>query len=285
MSDATPFLLLALLFVLLWGFFFAALPAIRSSIKVTAAWVAHLVSRYPRFGTFFSRASKRVSPLRTYLPLAAIVLVGVVATVWTLDAFIDLAEMVHAKSPVLQRTDARIHDWAIRRRGKPATIFFEAMTEIGSPVGMGIVTAAVAIGLIIRKRYRWAIYLAATSAGGALLNLELKRHFARARPDIAEQMMRARGYSFPSGHAMGTTVVCGALAYLALRSLWGWGAKAATLAGASCIAISVSLSRVYLGVHWLSDVAAGMAAGFAWVFIATVTYEAIRRLRNLRQRA
>jgi membrane-associated phospholipid phosphatase len=284
MSDVTPFLLLASLFVILWGFFFAALPAIRASIKVTAAWVARLVSRYPRFGALFTRARKRVSPLRTFVPLAIIVVLGVFATIWTLDTFIDLAEMVHSKSPVLQRTDARIHDWAIRRRSSSATIFFEAMTDLGSPVGMGIITAVVTIGLLVKKRYRWAIYLAATSGGGALLNLELKRHFARARPDIAEQMMRARGYSFPSGHAMGTTVVCGALAYLALRSLWGWGAKAATLAGASCIAVSVSISRVYLGVHWLSDVSAGMAAGCAWVFIATVTYEAIRRLRNLRQR-
>lgn len=285
MSDATPFLLLALLFIVLWALFFAALPAIRSTIEVMAAWLARLVSRYPRFGTLFSRVRKRVSPLRTFLPLAFIVLLGVAATIWTLDTFIDLAEMVHARSPVLQRTDTWIHDWAIGRRSKPATIFFEAMTEIGSPVGMGVVAAVVTIALSIRKRYRWAIYLAATSVGGALLNLELKRHFARARPDIAEQMMRAQGYSFPSGHAMGTTVVCGALAYLALRSLWGWGAKAATLSGASCIAISVSISRVYLGVHWLSDVAAGMAAGCAWVFIATVTYEATRRLRNLRQRA
>ena len=284
MSDAVPFLLLALLFVILWGFFFAALPAIRGAIEVTAAWVARLVSRYPRFGTIFIRAGKRVSPLRTFLPLAFIVLLGVAAIVRTLDTFIDLAEMVHARSPVLQRTDAWIHDWAIRRRSKPATIFFEAMTGVGSPVGMGVITAVVTIGLLIRKRYRWAIYLAATSAGGGLLNLELKRHFARARPDIAEQMMRAQGYSFPSGHAMGTTVVCGALAYLTLRSLWGWGTKAAALAGACCIAISVSISRVYLGVHWLSDVAAGMAAGCAWVFIATVTYEAMRRLRNLRQR-
>jgi membrane-associated phospholipid phosphatase len=285
MNDALPFILLALLFVILWGFFFATLPAIRSIVKVSAAWIARLVSRYPRFGTFFTRASKRVTPLRIFLPLAGIVLLGVLATVWTLDTFIDLAEMVHSKSPVLQRTDAQIHDWAIRRRSKSATIFFEVMTDVGSPVGMGVITAAVAIGLLLKKRYRWAIYLAATSGGGALLNLELKRHFARARPDIAEQMMRARGYSFPSGHAMGTTVVCGALAYLALRSLWGWGAKAATLAAASCIAVSVSISRVYLGVHWLSDVLAGMTAGCAWVFIATVTYEAMRRLRNLRQRA
>jgi membrane-associated phospholipid phosphatase len=285
MTDATPFLLLALLFIVLWALFFAALPAIRSTIEVMAAWLARLVSRYPRFGTLFSRARERVSPLRTFLPLAFIVLLGVIATIWTLDAFIDLAGMVHARSPVLQRTDAWIHDWAIRRRSKPATIFFEAMTDLGSPVGMGVIAAVVTIGLSIRKRYRWSIYLAATSVGGALLNLELKRHFARARPDIAEQMMRAQGYSFPSGHAMGTTVVCGALAYLGMRSLWGWSAKAATLAGASCIAVSVSISRVYLGVHWLSDVAAGMAAGCAWVFIATVTYEVTRRLRNLRQRA
>src|SRR5437870_5881144 len=87
---------------------------------------------------------------------------------------------------------------------------------------------------------------------GALLLMELKRYFARARPDLAEALRRASGYSFPSGHAMGSTIVFGALGYLALRSQRTWRTKAAALAAAVTLIITIALSRVYLGVHWIS---------------------------------
>ena len=84
----------------------------------------------------------------------------------------------------------------------------------------------VAIVLAIMRRWRWVLYLAVTTVGGALLNMELKRFFARARPGVAEMLRRAHGYSFPSGHAMGSAVAFGALAYLAYRAAKSWAAAA-----------------------------------------------------------
>ena len=118
--------------------------------------------------------------------------------------------------------------------------------------------------------------------GGALLNEALKLYFARARPDIAEMLRQAQGYSFPSGHAMGSTVVFGALSYLAFRTATQWRWKAAAVALGATIVLAVSLSRVYLGVHWISDVVAGIAAGTLWVVISTMAYETMRRIRLLR---
>jgi undecaprenyl-diphosphatase len=149
-------------------------------------------------------------------------------------------------------------------------------------VGLAILVAVVAAVLLLARRYRWAIYLAVTAGGGGLLDWELKRYFARARPAAAEMLRLASGYSFPSGHAMGSTVVFGALAYLASRALPRWRWKAAVIALAIVLVVGVSASRVYLGVHWGSDIAAGISAGAVWLTTTTVAYEILRRIRLLR---
>src|SRR3989442_15479017 len=92
----------------------------------------------------------------------------------------------------------------------------------------------------------------------------------------------APGYSFPSGHAMGSTVVLGALSYLAVRTATQWRWKAAWLALTWTLIAAIALSRVYLGVHWISDVAAGVVAGMLWVGVTTLAYETLRRIRLLR---
>ena len=200
------------------------------------------------------------------------------------DAFIDLAELVHSESPTLRQLDMNIHDWAVSERSPIATKIFIAATMIGNPGILSVIILIVGVGLIIGKRYRWAIYLFGTTGIGALLLLELKRYFARARPDLAEALRRASGYSFPSGHAMGSAVAFGALGYLALRTQRTWRAKAAALAGAMTLVVTIALSRVYLGVHWISDVGAGVTIGALWVTIATVAYETSRRIRAIRAR-
>jgi undecaprenyl-diphosphatase len=219
---------------------------------------------------------------RDYLPIIVIIIAGALLIGWAGDQFLDLAELVHAKSPMLQKVDARVHDWAVAKRYASATTFFDVMTTIGGPIGVGVIGGVAVIVLLLRKRYRWALYLALTSLGGGALDWELKRYFARARPAVAEMLMHATGYSFPSGHAMGSTVVFGALAYLALRAPIRWRWKAAALALATTLVIGVALSRVYLGVHWISDVGAGVTAGLLWVTMTTVAYETLRRIHMIR---
>ncbi len=97
-------------------------------------------------------------------------------------------------------------------------------------------------------------------------------------------LMHASGYSFPSGHAMGSTVVFAALSYLAFRSLPTWPRRAAAISLAWTLVLSVALSRVYLGVHWISDVTAGIVCGVLWVTVTTVAYEAVRRIHAIRVR-
>jgi undecaprenyl-diphosphatase len=220
---------------------------------------------------------------RAYLPVIVIVIVGALLVGWAGDQFLDLAELVHAKSPLLQKVDTQVHDWAVAKRYTSATTFFDVMSTIGGPIGVAAIGGIVFIVLLVRKRFRWAIYLAFTAAGGGALDWELKRYFARARPAAAQMLMHATGYSFPSGHAMGSTVVFGALAYLVFRAHIRWRWKAAAIAFATTLVIGVALSRVYLGVHWISDVGAGVTAGLLWLTMTTVAYETFRRIHIIRR--
>jgi undecaprenyl-diphosphatase len=243
--------------------------------------LARAIARSARVTRIVSTAHQR---WKNYLPVAAILIAGTLFTAWAGDAFLDLAEKVHGKNASLQRIDGSIHDWAVSERTSGATAFFTGMTIIGGPLGLAVLLTIVGIILAIRRRWSWLIYLAVTFAGGWLLDLELKRYFARARPIAAEMLRRANGYSFPSGHALGSAVAFGALAYLAFRAIRSWPVKTAVIAFLYTLVASVALSRVYLGVHWISDVLAGVTVGTVWVTTATVAYETTRRIRRLRRR-
>lgn len=268
-------LLFAGIFLVLWGVFYLTLPALRHGGRFVAA----VLARNMRLQQLVTRHER----LRDYVPIVAIVVVGAALTAWSGDVFLDMAEHLRDQGGRLHFVDTYVHDAAVQQRTKGATEFFVTMSDVGSPVGVTATLVVVGIVLLIQHRYRWLIYLAVTAGGGELLNLELKHHFARTRPDVAEMLRRAHGFSFPSGHAMGSTVAYGALAYLAMRALKSWRWKSAALAFAVTFVAAVAASRVYLGVHWVSDVGAGITAGTVWVAFTTVAYETLRRIRMLRE--
>ncbi len=273
------YLVFLLVFLTLWAFFAAVLPRILRVLHAAANRAAAISMRYG----IVQRVMHHASRFRDYLPVAVIVLAGALMAVWAGDGFLDLAEKVHTKSAALQKIDVRWHDWAVKERNTGATSFFALMSMIGGPAGAAAIAVVVAIVLLIQRKYRWVIYLVFNTLGGGLVDLELKRYFARARPDVAEMLRQASGYSFPSGHAMVSTVLFATLSYLAIRSLPRWRWKSAALAFGTTMIVSVALSRVYLGVHWISDVSAGIIAGLLWVTMTTVAYETWRRIRLIRR--
>ena len=153
---------------------------------------------------------------------------------------------------------------------------FGMLTHLGDPLMLSTVGVIVAVWLW-RKRQRvlalgWTIAL----LGNALLNPLLKRVFERARPLHDELLAHATGFSFPSGHSSGAMVTYGMLLYVALRLL-----PARSYPGAAMLAVAVVLavacSRVFLRVHFASDVAAGLLSGLSWLSVCVASLEFARR--------
>lgn len=144
----------------------------------------------------------------------------------------------------------------------------EAIAEFsalgGYPI-MAVVCFIVMIALGLARQKLVAMSLTGVILGGVLMSNVLKIAFARPRPDLVEHLDRTFTSSFPSGHAMLGVVVWMSLAALAVRYLRSRAANIFILTAAFALAILIGVSRVYLGVHWPSDVLAGWFAGFAWI--------------------
>ena len=265
-------------FLVLWGATFALLPSLRRAMRTAVGRLARWLGARARLGAWFGRLESR----RPYVPLAVALAIGTLVSVAAADAFVDLAAALKEGSPAVRRIDAGFQEWFYARRTPAAGALFTALTVAGGAAGMGGLVVVVSAALAARGRFRWAAYLVVTSAGGALLNQLLKVHYVRPRPELNAAVFEATGYSFPSGHAMSAAIVFGALGYLAARSARSWAAKSAAFSALATLALAIGVSRLYLGVHWASDVAAGFAAGILWVTATTTGYELIRLYRVCR---
>ncbi|MGH9458938.1 MAG: phosphatase PAP2 family protein [Thermoanaerobaculia bacterium] len=281
---AVPFLLYALVILGLWLALYHLVPA--ASYAATAAWrwVLGTIDRHPRLARGRAAIARRTEPLHSYIPAIAIAAVGAVAAVAAGDLFLDLAEVLEQESAAVERIDQWVWESATLYHAAGTTAFFTFFTIVGTPVALGLAVAIIAIAFAKDGRWRWAAYLVLTTSIGGVLNWILKAYFHRQRPDLAEAMRSATGYSFPSGHAMGSTIVFGALAYLAMRYFRSWRTRSAALSIAIASVLAICLSRVYLGVHWLTDIVAGVSAGLVWVLATTASYETFRRARLARRR-
>ena len=155
---------------------------------------------------------------------------------------------------------------------------FRAMTRLGD-AGF-LLPLALAVAALLASRGRAALALAwlLGLSGNALLIPLLKRIFERVRPLHDHGLVSETGFSFPSGHTAGATVAYGMLAYLAVRVLPGRWHVPAVLA-ACALAFTVGSSRVFLQVHFASDVLAGFAWGTAWLAVCVLSVELSRRYR------
>ena len=137
---------------------------------------------------------------------------------------------------------------------------FLFFSEIGYSWGVIPFDILFVLLLAVLKRYRESVFAAITFAGSGLLNTLAKQFFQRPRPTLWESIAPEQTFSFPSGHAMGSMTLAAAVVMLAWRTRWRWPV---TLA-AFVFVVGVGFSRVYLGVHYPSDIIAGWSAAIAW---------------------
>jgi membrane-associated phospholipid phosphatase len=152
----------------------------------------------------------------------------------------------------------------------------EVVSRIFDPNVFRVMLTLIALVYLVRGERRHAAWLLATVFGGAALGLALKVIVGRARPVLPDPVSTAPGLSFPSGHALGASIGCCLLLLLTLRFLSRRGRIVAIVAAAVIVG-TVALARVVLGVHYVSDVVAGIMLGIAWVAVTTWAYVAWRR--------
>lgn len=183
--------------------------------------------------------------------------------------FAWLAVGVEGRGPVVG-VDNAVAAWLHTHAGGFATGVLSTVTQLGgASVLLGITVFAV-LALLLRRRLAHAALMGAALAGGEALNLALKAAFERPRPQFSEPLATAAGFSFPSGHAMVSLTVYGALAFVVAAGVGSRRARVVVLGSAAALVIAIGFSRLYLGVHYVSDVVAAYCAGLAWLLLCTL---------------
>ena len=201
----------------------------------------------------------------------SVLLAGIVAAggLW---GFVELAEVARDSSARAFDTEILL---AFREAGQTdnpiGPLWFEEamrdITGLGSTIVLVMVTAVTIFYLLLIGRWRTALLVLVTVGGGQILSSLLKLGIDRPRPDLVSHLAEVQTLSFPSGHAMMSAVTYLTLGSMLAGIVPGRATKIYVLGVAVLITLMVGVSRIYLGVHWPSDVLAGWCAGFTWAML------------------
>lgn len=174
-----------------------------------------------------------------------------------------------------------VDQWVISHvlffRTTPVTSVMEAVTNLGGIKIIGPCSLVATAYFLFKRYYDQAAGLAAAVLGGILLNNFLKIMIHRPRPLSETTLVTVYGWSFPSGHAMNSMIFYGIIAYLIVRGIRAWSAKVVIITIALCIVLTIGLSRIYLQIHYFSDVIAGFAGGLFWLNVCITGMEMMRK--------
>jgi membrane-associated phospholipid phosphatase len=196
---------------------------------------------------------------------------GVVLAIGSLWAFVAIAGEIPERSRMV-RTDLFIASWLEHVGTERGESIFAMVSWMGAPMLSALLVFAI-IAFAWRRDWLRAGALAAAGVGGAALNFGLKTLFHRGRPEYSAEFIHRASWSFPSGHAMDSLIVYGFLAFLLLERTTSPTKRRLIVAAAAVLIGAIGFSRMYLGVHYLSDVAGGFLAGMVWLMVCIAGYE------------
>ena len=166
------------------------------------------------------------------------------------------------------RFDSAIAEWGASQATPTTTAILDALTSLGGTPLVTALTVAVAVYAVRATSSWWpAVYLTLVSGGQALVNNGIKIAVERERPAIS-QLADWSGASFPSGHAAAAAAAFAGLAFVLIQGR-SRRTRITLVASAVLVAVAVAVTRALLGVHWLTDVIAGLAVGWAWCLLIT----------------
>lgn len=178
--------------------------------------------------------------------------------------------------------DVALAHYLHQHAGAALTAFMLVVTHWHGMIGTGVMALMLAAYFHLRRAPYWQLAVVVVVPGGMILNVLLKFAFQRARPSFDEPLLTLTSYSFPSGHTLNAVMLYGLLgSWLVLRHRRA-GTRALIVTGACAMVALVGLSRMVLGVHYLSDVLAATAEGCAWLAVCITAISTLRRRREAR---
>ena len=267
-AFASALLLLAMLFALLWCW------VVRHEMAIEQLW--RRVLHRPRIAQWRIQYAQqiafmhaRLSPdryLGLQLTTGALFLIG---ASWL---FGGIAEDVVTGAPI-NIVDALIAEWFHNHATPCLTVAMTFFTNLHGTVPVTIAVLITGTYLTWKRRSFWLTSFVLTVPFGMLLNVLMKYAFHRARPDFTNPLLLQFNYSFPSGHVAGATLFYGFLAVLLISHIAAWRWRVTIVLTAITLIALVGLTRMYLGVHYLSDVLAAFAEGVGWLSLVLASVD------------
>lgn len=165
----------------------------------------------------------------------------------------------------VSRIDRPLLSWLLAQRSADLTPVAKAVSAVGSPATWTVVSVLVVLWSGWRRRWLDAALVGCAGAGAVVLVSGVKEILRRPRPPVADHLVLETNQSLPSGHALGSVVVLGVLVVLVLRRVAHPAVRICLPAAAALAVCLIGWSRLYLGVHWGTDVLAGWLLGGAWL--------------------
>lgn len=225
---------------------------------------------------------KHISRKNEDLPFYILIFVSFIIFIAGINFFVELTEELPEKG--LKSFDQQITNYVLSFRNPELTQFFTIVTDIGDFYGYLIATTLVGIFFFMKFRnWEFILQLMAVVILAALSNIALKRFIDRARPGI-EHLVVVESLSYPSGHAMSAMAFYGFLIYLSFHIKMGKLLRSILGTVFVFLILSIGISRIYLGVHYPSDVLGGFIAGLIWVAFCIVLFTVIALFRERKAR-
>ncbi|MDQ0208225.1 phosphatase PAP2 family protein [Alkalicoccobacillus murimartini] len=175
----------------------------------------------------------------------------------------------------LQAIDVYVVEGVPSLRNDWMTEFMLLLAWVGGTRVMAVLTLCLMLFLVYKeKRIKAALLPALVMGGTAILNVVAKQLINRSRPDI-NYLLDQPGFSFPSGHTMAAVSLCGLCIYLLCKNMRAGAARLSLIVAASILVILMGISRMYLGVHFFTDIVGGVLFSFTWVVVAIVINDKI----------
>ncbi|MED3727587.1 phosphatase PAP2 family protein [Priestia filamentosa] len=179
----------------------------------------------------------------------------------------------------LHTFDITIIDWIQSFISDKLTKILETLTFLGSAKAVIAISILIIILMLFNKKWWETLFFVVAVLGSSLFNLLLKFIFQRTRPSI-HPLITETGYSFPSGHSMVSFVLYGMITYFLVLFYVKRFVKIITILFFSLLVLLIGISRIYLGVHYPSDVLAGFAVGGTWLIICLIVLKIILENRQ-----